>query len=27
MMDIIFIVLSLILFYLSVRYAKWSDRI
>jgi len=26
-MDIIFIVLSLILFYLSVRYAKWSDRI
>jgi len=26
-MDVVFILLSLVLFYLAIRYAKWSDRI
>jgi len=26
-MDVVFVLLSLVLFYLAVRYTKWSDRI
>jgi len=26
-MDVVFILLSLVLIYLAVRYTKWSDRI
>jgi hypothetical protein len=27
MMDAIFLLLSLVLFYGAIRYAKWSDRV
>jgi uncharacterized membrane protein len=27
MMDAVFLLLSLVLFYGAIRYAKWSDRV
>jgi len=27
MSDAIFLLLSFVLFYLAIRYAKWSDRV
>jgi len=27
MSDVLFVLLSLVLFYLAIRYTKWSDRV